>query len=162
MMTITHSDTLTEMAIANSLEEFLGLSKQSQLVWVAELSPDDLETLRDEYFAWSECEGDGPLCMDVLAAILRKCEGEEEYDEVWQDSEVRLALDPSALLKLRIDTYENQVRPLLHQPETAQRQFVLSLIPADRLGMLKLLDRYAREYGRSARCRALEDLIRSI
>lgn len=157
------------------LTEFLSLSDRSQLVWVKELTVSELLTLRGQLFgdiadgeacdaddreAWQEAFGE-PVSNDTLAAILYRCEP-EEYDGAWQDAGQQAALTPAALRKLRLDTYESQVRPLLHADAGFQERFVLSLARDDREALLRLLDRYAREFGRSARCRAAEDLIRSL
>ncbi|MFI5113516.1 MAG: hypothetical protein ACHP7J_00125 [Terriglobales bacterium] len=142
------------------LSTFLSLSRPQQIEFVKSLSIDELTILHNLY---AESIADRRLRQVEYAVyelmLLRLDPG--EHDEVAQDSELRLALTPQELAKVRADTYENQVRPLLHAAEDAQRAFVDSLPHEERVALLKLLDRYAREYGRSKRCKELEELVHS-
>jgi alkanesulfonate monooxygenase SsuD/methylene tetrahydromethanopterin reductase-like flavin-dependent oxidoreductase (luciferase family) len=150
-----------EMPGERALAAFLEMKPLAQLVWVSKMSPDDLATLADALLGYAEKHDREPVSIRVFATILWTCDP-REYNDREQESNLREALSAESLRKLREDTYENQVRPALHAGAVRQNKYVLSLIPDDRATLLKLLDRYAREFGRSERVRSLEELIRTI
>ena len=143
------------------LKEFLALSQEQQIALVNILPVQELLVLHNIYVDTIGLRTMRPVEYDVYERILERLEP-EGHSEYSQDAELRLALTPERLAMVRADTYENQVRPLLHEPPEKQEKR-LRLLDRDELEALeKLLDRYAREYGRSRRCSELENLVKSL
>lgn len=144
-----------------TLMEFLRLSPSAQLRVIKGVKIENLKTLRDQIEAYAEVHGGSPVTLEVLIAIMWLCEP-KLYSDREQSAALRQKTTPAALKKVRMATYESKIRPLLHFSVAKQKEYVISLSIDDRAALLKLLDHYAREFGRSERCRSFEELIRSI
>lgn len=98
---------------------------------------------------------------DLFERMLERLDPQSHMDSA-QESDLRESLTLPALARLRADTYDNKLRPLLHLSADQQDSRLASLDPEKLANLLKLLDRYAREYGRSHRVRDLESRIREM
>lgn len=133
------------------IEEFLAEPITEQLRWIGALTPEAATALHNATLKKN-------IHAEVLAGLLERA-SPEEYLGAEQDPDLRDALTPESLARVRQATYDSQLRPLLLEPQAGQLAFVGSLNSAERAALLQLLDRYAREFGRSHACRNLETLI---
>jgi hypothetical protein len=160
IMSLPYSTAGNEMDDGGALADFLAMTEARQLTIIKRLNRENLQTLHDQLITHAILHPQ-PVTIVVLTAILWTCDP-KDYDDREQPTDLRKKLTPKSLAAMRAGTYESVVRPLIHFSTEKQESYAKSLDDEDRKALLKLIDRYAREYGRSASVRSLEDLIRSV
>lgn len=148
-------------AFHNGLYEFLSLDQDDQLAYIEAISLEELITLQSLYVQSIGNRSLRPVEYTVFERMLAKADP-DGHNEYMQDSEILMALSPDSLRALRLDTYDNSLRPFLFFPAEKQDAYLDSLGKAELVNLLELLGRYAKEFGRSQRVREMEQRVKSM
>lgn len=143
------------------VSDFLSQPIDEQFKFIDSLDKVKLARLHDLYFDLAATRPMLPSEYRAFERILARHEP-TTHDEHAQEASIRELLKPENLAKLRADTYDSQVRPLLSQPHEWQIQWLKNLSASQLDALTVLLSRYAGEFGRSRRCVQLENLVHSI